>query len=189
MTYSEIHDSKSNAEDPVAAHTWRAQTVHYFTRYNLKNDPNASTERSHRREAWYNYLTRWFEDSEAQLLLRQVSAEARRQRYEELYSIFRDAGELFAGLWTQKVWIKTWDIEDLKDKRYSSRSKDMELDVSYGLSDANDSFLNGRRVQAVIQPAIVAYGNENGTNYDRHKVWSKAVVWVGPAVNPSGRPR
>ena len=65
----------------------------------------------------------------------------------------------------------------------------MELDLSYGLAGPDGAILDGRRVQAVIQPAIVAYGNEDGTNYDRHKIWAKAVVWVGPAVSSSGRPR
>ena len=38
--------------------------------------------------------------------------------------------------------------------------------------------LDEHKILAVIQPALVAHGNDDGENYDSQKVWSKALVLV-----------
>lgn len=143
-------------------------------------EQKTASEPSHRREAWYRFLAEWFLNTEAQVLLRNLNEPESVERHDRLLAIIRDTGELFARLWTQKVWISTLDINEVKKERFNSQSKIMEPHVSYGLTGADESRFDGRRVQAVIQPAIVAYGNENGTDYERHKVWAKAVVLLGP---------
>jgi hypothetical protein len=44
--------------------------------------------------------------------------------------------------------------------------------------DEDDDFLDGQRVLACMQPAVLAFGNESGENYDTSKVWASAVVLV-----------
>lgn len=44
--------------------------------------------------------------------------------------------------------------------------------------DDDDHQLDGHEILAVIQPALVVFGDENGENYEHHKIWSKAIVLV-----------
>ena len=146
-----------------------------------KKDPVAPSQIAPRRDSYYHQLALSFEHSSAKALFRDDSSVSPYQRQEELYGMLRDAGELFLSLWTQKVWITTWSIEKLKGADFHISSKYMEPHVCHGLLDGDDTSLDGRPVSAVIQPAIFAYGNEHGRNYDQHKVWAKAVVFLGPA--------
>lgn len=45
--------------------------------------------------------------------------------------------------------------------------------------DEGDTSKDGSLVQLVVQPAVLAFGNEEGKKYDKFKIWAKAVVWVG----------
>jgi hypothetical protein len=146
-----------------------------------KKDPVAPSQTAPRRDSYYRQLASSFEHSSAKALFRDDSSVNPYQRQDELYVMLRDAGELFLSLWTQKVWITTWSIEELKGADFRICSKYMEPHMCHGLSDGDDTSLDGRPVFAVIQPAIFAYGNEHGRNYDQHKVWAKAVVFLGPA--------
>jgi hypothetical protein len=44
--------------------------------------------------------------------------------------------------------------------------------------DEDDERLDGNRILACIQPAVLAFGNESGENYDTSKLWANAVVLV-----------
>jgi hypothetical protein len=147
-----------------------------------KKDAVAPPQIAPWRDNYYHQLALSFEHSSAKALFRDDSSVSPYQRLEELYGLLRDAGELFLSLWTQKVWITTRGIEELKGTDFRICSKYMEPHVCHGLLDGDDTSLDGRPVSAVIQPAIVAYGNEHGRNYDQHKVWAKAVVLLGPAA-------
>jgi hypothetical protein len=46
--------------------------------------------------------------------------------------------------------------------------------------DCDSHEFDGRFVDMVIEPGILAWGNERGENYDQHKVWSPATVWIAP---------
>jgi hypothetical protein len=154
-----------------------------------KKDHVAPSRIAPRRDSYYRQLALSFEHSSARALFRDDSSVNPYQRHEELYGLLRDAGELFLGLWTQKVWITTWSVEELKGADFRISSKYMEPHVCHGLLDGDDTRLDGRPVSAVIQPAIFAYGNEHGRNYDQHKVWAKAVVFLGPTSPAKGSVR
>jgi hypothetical protein len=44
--------------------------------------------------------------------------------------------------------------------------------------DDDDEILDGHRVVLVTQPLIVAWGDENGENYDSYKIWANRTVCV-----------
>ena len=44
--------------------------------------------------------------------------------------------------------------------------------------EEEEARLDGLPIQMVVEPAIVAYGNERGESYGHRKVWAKAVVCV-----------
>lgn len=44
--------------------------------------------------------------------------------------------------------------------------------------DEDDTRLDGKKVLLVVQPAVLAFGDENGESYDQSKVWARANVLV-----------
>lgn len=48
--------------------------------------------------------------------------------------------------------------------------------------DEEDDRLDGREIVAIIQLAVFARGNEDAENYDKWKVWAKAVVLVNDST-------
>lgn len=127
-----------------------------------------------RKEEYYKFSTITFDSSSARVLYRPSDGS---QRQKELYNIIRTAGELFASLWKQKVFIASWGLEKFQFKKFSSASNEMMAHPAHNLEDGDDR-LDGCRVRMVVHPAIVAYGNEEGHNYHEYKVWAKASVWV-----------
>jgi hypothetical protein len=65
--------------------------------------------------------------------------------------------------------------KELKGQKFSCESRVMELHRIHGL-DPDDDDKDGEDVAMVVQPGFVAKGNENGEEYDKEKVWAKAVV-------------
>src|SRR5436189_3886796 len=95
--------------------------------------------------------------------------EAAQKRRESLYSLFHTAGELSVRLWSQRTYLKCFGFAELGHFNVES-----PLMVAHRLQmvDDDDHRLDGRPIAAVIQPAIVAFGNENGENYESYKVWA-----------------
>ena len=127
-----------------------------------------------RKEQYYRHITTVFESSDARVLYRPCNVA---QRHEELLDVMRTVGDLFSSLWKQRVFTVPWGNEKLQKMQFSVGSRTMTAHPSHRLEDG-DARLNGRTVQMVVQPAILAYGNEEGRNFDESKVWAKAVVWL-----------
>ena len=51
--------------------------------------------------------------------------------------------------------------------------------------EENDAALDGRPIPVVVQPLITARGTPKGKDYQKRKIWSKAVVWVSSKNNAS----
>jgi hypothetical protein len=114
--------------------------------------------------------------SPVQLLLRTIADETNlRTRNSELQKLYHRAGKLALSLWAQRASIKCYGLSQLQT--FSSSSPTMSAHRLHQL-DEGDECLDGRRVLACMQPAVLAFGNENGENYDTSKIWASAVVLV-----------
>lgn len=133
-------------------------------------------ESAERRDSYYHDMARIFDSGKVRVFYRPSDDYQRRT---ELYEIIRALGELFTSLWKQRAHIVCWGLDHFQNEPFTATSDLMTAHPAYRLDEA-DSALNGHPVQMVVQPAIVAYGNEEGKHYDHYKVWAKAVVWCGP---------
>ena len=61
--------------------------------------------------------------------------------------------------------------------RFYVTDKFLEAHAAHKLEE-DSTALDGKHVEVVVQPAVIAYGNEDGKAYDKHKIWAKAVVWL-----------
>lgn len=138
-------------------------------------------ESTERKENYYQDMARIFDSGNVRVFYRLSDDHQRRK---ELYEIIRALGELFSSLWKQKANIVCWGLDHFQDVPFIVASDLMTAHPAYRL-DEGDSRLDGLPIQMVVQPAILAYGNEEGKNYDHYKVWAKAVVWCG-SPNGSG---
>ena len=64
---------------------------------------------------------------------------------------------------------------------------DCEPHAAHKLEE-NDNSKDGMPIQMVVEPGILAYGNEQGESYEVSKVWGKAVVWLSSSGNGSKAP-
>jgi hypothetical protein len=126
---------------------------------------------------YYKELINEFEASRVQALYRDCSQEEVVERRTKLRDIFWESGDLFSALWAQKVEIGSFGRGQLLQKPFDVHSREVEAHASHKLEEG-DRELNGKPIQLVVEPAIVAWGNEFGEGYDKYKVWAKAVVWL-----------
>jgi hypothetical protein len=109
-------------------------------------------------------------------LLRHVDAQEAETRSSELIALFQRAGKLACQLQSQYVKTRVLFSPHEMD-RFSVDSDTMEPHTSMGIEQGDHSW-DGKEIDLVITPAVLAYGNEHGENYSNFKVWSKAVVWM-----------
>lgn len=114
-------------------------------------------------------------DGPVSKLCRKVNPEEQERREQDLINLFANAGELAQELWSQRTYMEIVDKRGLET--FQVDSPIMEAHRLQKL-DEDDHRLDGHEILAVIQPALVAYGNDDGENYEDHKVWSKATVLV-----------
>jgi hypothetical protein len=174
--------------DRSLAHVWRSLTLLMVDppEHDAKSQPGNYDEARKRKDAYYHRATNTFENY-ARVLYRKLDNAASPQRWNELYDIIRAAGELFSSLWKQKVYIES-RLDYYHGTPFNVTSKELEAHPALHLEDG-DTRLDGAPVEIVIQPAILAWGNEEGKYYDYSKVWAKAIVWVGAQPPPIPRHR
>src|SRR5439155_25802344 len=73
--------------------------------------------------------------------------------------------------------VAYYGVEHFAKKSFSVHSTEMEAARAVRLEE-NDTALDGRPIPVVVQPLIVAWGTPEGKDYQKRKIWSKAVVWV-----------
>lgn len=103
------------------------------------------------------------------------NAKSREIGLKVIYSI---AFKLAQCLWTQREWLDvkpqdSYEIFDVADQQM----------VAHRLHhlEEGDKRLNGRATLLCVQPAIIAWGNENAEDYDVSKVWSRATLLLAEA--------
>lgn len=139
------------------------------------------------RYKYYKKLSYAFDDSDANLLYRECSEEEEAARFDDLVDLFCSADDFFSKLWSQKVYIKTLDARVLLKEPFSIDSDDCEAHAAHKLEE-DDKSKDGMLIQMVVEPGILAYGNEQGESYEVSKVWSKAVVWLSSGGSSSKAP-
>jgi hypothetical protein len=161
--------------DNSLAHRWRSLTLlmvdppEHESKAQLKN----FQESLRRKDAYYHRATDMF-DEYARPIMRKHDTAIRRK---ELFEIIQATGELFSSLWKQKVHIET-RLEDFHRKPFNVASNQLESHPALHLEEG-DTKMDGSLIEMVVQPAILAWGNEEGKDYNEYKVWAKAVVWLG----------
>lgn len=109
-------------------------------------------------------------------LLRNVDEEDARRRTIDLTGLFERAGDLACQLHGQHVKISVLSSHQ-EIGRFSVDSNIMEAHTIMDI-EHDDHDWDGKPIDLVIFPGVLAYGNERGDDYDQFKVWSKAVVWM-----------
>jgi hypothetical protein len=168
------------------AHAWRSQTLRMVDPPEQQSKGQSSSHLQ-KKEEYYHHTTFLFDSGPARVLYRQCDSQHASQRHKELLEIMRTAGQLFISLWKQKVFIAAWGLEKFQKMPFSIASNEMMAHPAMGLEEG-DTRMDGWPVQMVVQPAIVAFGNEDGSNYNEYKVWAKALVWLSPRYVPEGYP-
>ena len=125
------------------------------------------------KDEYYDLATDIFHD-EYGFLYRQTD---RNESERELYQIFCSAGKLFSSLWKQKIFIDS-QFDCYNQRPFEVASDLMEIHPTQRIDDG-DTSKDGLLVQLVVQPAVLAFGTEEGQKYNKFKIWAKAVVWVG----------
>jgi len=120
-----------------------------------------------------------FLGGDVRCLLRSVSPEEEVQRHEELLDIFEQAGELATRLWSQKTSMKLLWASDFKDEMslFSADSAFMEAHSTMGCASDDHAF-DGTKIDLVLVPTLVVFGNNEGRGYEVFKPWMKSTVLV-----------
>jgi hypothetical protein len=111
----------------------------------------------------------------ARYLLLIPSNERALQMRKTLEDIFYYAAQLALSLWTQRSSLKYLTLRDLP--RFFNDREDVGAHALHRLEE-EDVRLDGKQVIAVIQPTLLAFGNDEAEHYDQHKVWAKAMVLI-----------
>ncbi|PYH85304.1 hypothetical protein BO82DRAFT_424066 [Aspergillus uvarum CBS 121591] len=101
-------------------------------------------------------------------ILRSIEDEdEERRRFKDLKTVDRMAGDLALPLWTTRTDLRCLTLKQLPTFQSSNG-----LMCAHRLHqlDEYDQRLDGKNVILCVQPAIVAYGNENGEHYGQSKV-------------------
>ena len=171
------HTADVFVEDTAAIHLWRSQTVELIA----KDGALAQS----RREKYYGVLVSKFESSSAQFLYRESDKQHTLERRTQLLEIFRSTGEMFSRLWSQKACIEVWDLHTISKYLFKLESDHLEAHATHKL-EAGDTSMDGKPIEIVVEPAIIAWGNERGESYNTHKVWAKAVVRMSLSTTEGG---
>ena len=153
----------------------------------VPSDTARRQEAVERKEKLYGHLVTIFETSSAHLLFRDINGEELVERQTQLKAIFRAAGQVFSPLWSQRVNMQGLGPKTFLKKPFDIKSDMVEPHASLKLDpeDPKDggTSMDNMPIQLVVEPAIVAWGNDRGEDYGQYKIWSRAVVWVS-----SGKP-
>ena len=163
-----------NIVDTAEAHIWRSQMLRLLTL--PPQDSATEPLLPHQMKQKSARLATELLNGPAQLLLNStMDYTCREKRDKELFRLYNIAGELSLCLWSHRAFLECHSLSSLP--QFDTNNPSMTLH-RLQQPEENQRKLNGKRVLAVIQPAIVAFGNEDAENYDKLKVWSEAVVLV-----------
>lgn len=93
-----------------------------------------------------------------------------------LADIYTFAGQLSLSVWTQRSILECPKFQP--NIRFFNGHELMSAHAIHLLDDEEDTRLDGQPVIAIIQPAVLAFGNDNAEHYEQHKVWAEAIVLI-----------
>jgi hypothetical protein len=125
------------------------------------------------------YLTDVFYDGPARHLLKATDEGVLNQGFQDLEGISQYAGEISHRVWSQQAILEVLGLPKLKNLPFSVHSEHMQAHALHLLEDDDDDSCDGKPVNLVVHPAVLAYGGGSGEDYGTHRVWMKAVVWLG----------
>ncbi|EXJ65389.1 hypothetical protein A1O7_01730 [Cladophialophora yegresii CBS 114405] len=157
MSYHEGHEA--------GVHAWRAATVE-----TLAGSPYA-------REKIQNAYKKYMEEELLDFCKDFVRSGLDEVAKGDLLSIVAAFGDFAIEIWSQKYDVQYFCLNSFERDVYKVSDERMELARAVGVEEGDVS-LDGRPIPCVVQPLILGYGTSDGKNYDRKRVWSKAVVWV-----------
>ncbi|PYI16839.1 hypothetical protein BO99DRAFT_339293 [Aspergillus violaceofuscus CBS 115571] len=156
--------------DQAEAHMWRSHTLQMFTDSSHPSLDLRVQKLSH----FSRTMAARFLNCGGRHILRSIKDEdEERRRFKDLETVYRMAGDLALSLWTIRTDMRCLTLKHLPEFQSSNG-----LMCTHRLHqlDEYDQRLDGQNVILCVQPAIVAYGNENGEHYDQSKVWAKSVM-------------
>jgi len=122
------------------------------------------------------------------LLIENFHGDERAARSEELLQMIRATGDISALLWTQNAQLRASKCDIEGEFVFNSDSTSIKAHPCMCL-DKNNRQYDGRRVQLIIEPALLAAGDEDGKNYDQLKIRMPAIGWLSKEdperANPS----
>lgn len=127
-----------------------------------------------RLEQHYAKLAAKFIDHVALDLLKAVDPLEAAKRSEELQAIYSESGALSIQLHKQKAHLSLEVSYSLREN-FSIGSGSMQPHASMLLDD-DDRSRDGKLPDVVIEPALFAFGDTQGQNYEMRKTWMKATV-------------
>jgi hypothetical protein len=128
------------------------------------------------RSQYARILTQNFVNGSARFLLDPTITDARGGRLEEEINL---AMQLSARLWSQRSRVGCLDLQVFHNTAFSASADYLEAHQSQEKDIDPPNFYDGLPVGIVVQPAIVAFGTEEGQGYSAiSRVWLKARVWV-----------
>lgn len=113
-------------------------------------------------------------------LVKGITGSISSQRMEELKNIFIEAGEIAYRFGTQKSWVHCCRLKDMTEPyRFRASDKSVELHrLDLPAYEEDPSSFEGRKICLVTNPAVLAFGTDDFTDYSRCRIWQPAVVCV-----------
>ena len=85
------------------------------------------------------------------------------------------AREFSVNIWKRRTALEIRGLDYYQQKPYRGDSEEMEAHRVHRLEEGGTE-RDGSTVRMVVQPGFFARGDEDGTGFERAKVWGKAVV-------------
>ncbi|PLB48505.1 hypothetical protein P170DRAFT_448191 [Aspergillus steynii IBT 23096] len=159
--------------DEAEAHTWRSQTLRLL--WNAL-DPDSKHALQQKLGEFARERALVFLATPGSQFLRELGkAENETKCLHELQVLFNDATELSLSLWTHRAFMAVRSQRDLPV--FTVSSSVMSAHRLHQL-DEDDQRLDGSKVLLVVQPAVLACGDENAESYHQWKTWTPANVLV-----------
>ncbi|KAJ8069447.1 hypothetical protein OCU04_003101 [Sclerotinia nivalis] len=107
----------------------------------------------------------------------------------KLQKLYQEAANLSYRLWACRAVLK---ISTLNELNPLFDTDDRTMTLHSMVKEDVENKLTGRPITLVVNPAIVAYGTEDGEDYESPRIWAPAEVWLynplpqGPKSNVGG---
>ncbi|KAK7535589.1 hypothetical protein IWX49DRAFT_593936 [Phyllosticta citricarpa] len=98
--------------------------------------------------------------------------------YEELLQIVLEAGTLNSHLVTQRTLYIWQSAAQFLGQGFTVSSPYVKADRLNRLNDEEDDKCDGKPIRIILGLVLSAYGNNDGEDYDKYRVLTKASVWI-----------